>query len=141
MDEGFEEQLDINDTCDSVECSLSSSDWPRYFQERTSRQVAYFEKKNNFIFNVRLAFSNIHAFDLGVISYDKYEYLMISKVENMRKYATDFQYPFMAFEFIVYSVGKNGTRTSSLFTMICTSWCFLRPQSRSKMQTSFRFKY
>ena len=129
MDEGFEEQLDINDTCDSVECSLSPSDWPRYFQERTSRQVAYFEKKNDFIFNVRLAFFNIHAFDLGVISYDKYEYLMISKVENMRKYATDFQYPFMAFEFIVYAIFCGEDWDENVITLYNDMYLMVFPEA------------
>lgn len=104
MDEGFEEQLDIYDVSDSVECAIPPNEWQRYCQERIARQTHYFEKKNDFIFTVRLAFFNIHAFDVGAITYDDYCSLLTLKVEKLRKYASDLWYPFRVFEFIVYAI-------------------------------------
>ena len=104
MDEGFEDQVDIYDLSDSIECSFPPDQWPRYLQERGARQLEYFAKKNDFIFNVRLAFYNMLAFDLGAITYEEYEFLLNAKVEQMRKYANDFTLPFKAFEFIVFAL-------------------------------------
>ena len=101
MDEGFEDQLDIYDNSDSVECSIPPDQWPRYLQERAARQIEYFAKKNDFIFNVRLAFFHMHAFDLGAITYENLQSILTTKVEQMRKYENDFPYPFVAFDFIV----------------------------------------
>ena len=99
-DEGFDECYDEIETANYTEMSLSKEVYAIYLERSQAQRQHYLEKKMDFLFQVKLSYFIMDAFDYGLIDYDEYRSRLLGRLEFLEKYKYDFDVPYRAFAFI-----------------------------------------
>ena len=128
VDDGFVEDLDGAQNLEHGEMSLAPGEYYAYRQELESRRITYLIMKDDFLFNVKMAFHSVDAFDWGLIRYSDFRLSLIQRVLYLEKYRADYNVPFRSFVAIVQALIGDVPWNENLHNMYASFYLIVFPE-------------
>lgn len=128
VDDGYVEDLDGGENLERGEMALTPGEYFAYRQEWESRRLAYLIMKDDFLFNVKMAFYTADAFDWGLLPYAEYRSRIQSRVIHCDRYRNDFNVPFVSFVLIARALIGDIPWNEHIYSMYCSLHLIVFPQ-------------